>query len=183
MHFFEYYYKNIIKYDLINKFHYKNIKHLPLLKKIVLNFGCKGSELKNLAAILLSLELITTQRGMITTSKNSNILLKIRKGNPVGCKLILKKTTMYNFFSKLIREIFSKLKNFTGFNIKQKSLNSNAISYNLQNSLIFSELEQNYYLFNKLPPLNITLVTNTINSNEFLFLLNAFKFPIKLMQT
>jgi len=179
MHFFEYYYENIIKYDLINKFHYKDIKHLPKLKKIILNFGCKSSELKILAAILLSLELITTQHGVLTTSKNSNILLKIRKGNPVGCKLILKKTIMYNFFSKLIYEIFSKLKNFTGFNIKYKSLNSKAISFNIQNSLIFSELEQNYYLFNKLPPLNITFVTNTVNSNEFLFLLNSFKLPIK----
>nr|YP_009495528.1 ribosomal protein L5 [Psammoneis japonica]AWQ64258.1 ribosomal protein L5 [Psammoneis japonica] len=179
MHFFESYYENIIKYDLINKFHYQNIKELPKLKKIVLNFGCKNSDLKNIASVLLALELIATQRGRITTSKNVNILLKIRKGNPVGCKLVLKKTLMYSFFSKLICQVFLKFKNFSGFNIKYESLNSKAISCKLENSLIFSELEQNYYLFNQLPILNITLVTNTINPKEFLFLLNAFKLPSK----
>ena len=179
MHFFEYYYENIIKYDLINKFHYKDLKQLPKLKKIVLNFGCRNSDLRVLATILLSLELITNQRCVLTISKTSSVLLKIRKGDPVGCKVILQKTIMYHFFAKLLFKIFSKLKNFSGFIIKSTSLNSKAVSYKLKNSLIFSELEQNYYLFNNLPSLNITIVTNTTKKKDFFFLLSSFKLPKK----
>jgi ribosomal protein L5 len=36
--------------------------------------------------------------------------LKIKKGNPVGCKVILKKHTMYFFYFKLITSIFLKIK-------------------------------------------------------------------------
>lgn len=83
MNILEYYYKKIIVYDLINKFSYNNLKKVPELKKIILNFGCKNFEIKNIASSLLSLELITAKRGTITKSKQANILLKIRKGTRI----------------------------------------------------------------------------------------------------
>ena len=180
MHFLEYYYQNIIQYDLLNKFRYKNIKKLPKLQKIVLNFGCKNSDIKNLSTALLSLELITNKRGNLIVSKNSNILLKIKKGNPVGCKVILKKTFMYNFFAKILINIFPRIKNFTEFNTQKNKLKNNAFSYKLTNALTFLELEQNYYLFNNLPNLNITVTTNTKTKKELVFLLHSFKLPLTL---
>ena len=110
MHFLEYYYNNVIKFDLINRFNYKNLKNIPKLEKIVLNFGCKTFELKKLSLSLLSLQLITDKKGILTVSKKPNIVLKIRKGNPVGCKVILTKNLMYLFFAKLLIEILPKLK-------------------------------------------------------------------------
>ena len=78
------------------------------MKKIVLNFGCKNSEIKNLAAALISLELISANEHIeLTKSKRANILIQIRSGHPVGCKVILKKRKMYDFFLKLLREILS----------------------------------------------------------------------------
>ena len=69
MYFLKNYYKNIIQYDLVNKFHYRNLQNLPKLQKIVLNFGYKNPNIKNLASALLFLELITTRRGVITTAR------------------------------------------------------------------------------------------------------------------
>ena len=97
MYFLENYYQTTVQYDLINKFHYKNLQKLPKLQKIVLNFGYKSPNLKNLASALLFLELATGKRGVITTASKPHILLKIKKGNPVGCNVILKKTLMYAF--------------------------------------------------------------------------------------
>ena len=174
MHFFEFYYENIIKYDLANKFNYKNVNKLPRLEAIVLNFGCKTLSFKLLLTSLLALELITTKKGIFTVSNKTNITLKIKKGNIVGCKLTLRKKTMYFFLAKLLNEIFPKLKNFTKFVIKSDK-QSKSISYKLQNSLLFSELESNYYLFNKLPALDITFLTNSASLDELMFLLNSFK--------
>lgn len=78
------YYRKIIKHDLINKFFYCNLKNIPELKKIILNFGCRSFVIKNIAASLLALKLITTKQGTIIKAKRANILLKVRKGNPVG---------------------------------------------------------------------------------------------------
>src|SRR5687768_2095497 len=108
------YYKQIIKYDFLNKFNYKNINQIPRKKKIILNFNCKGFELKKLAITLLSLELISMQKGNATKSKKASINLKIRKGHPVGCKVILKKEKMELFLLKLLNKIFPELKNFKG---------------------------------------------------------------------
>jgi large subunit ribosomal protein L5 len=110
MFFFERYLHQIISYDLINTFFYKNLKEIPKLKKITLNFGYQNSTFRRLVSSLLALEFITCKKGNLTISKDLNVFLKIKKGNPVGCKIILKKSTMYLFYLKLITSIFSKMK-------------------------------------------------------------------------
>ena len=176
MHFLEYYYVNIIKYDLINRFNYQNVKNIPKLKKIILNFGCKTFELKMLATSLLSLQLISARKGMLTVSKQPNIILKIRKGNPVGCKVVLVKTLMYTFLAKLFLEALPRLKNKISL---KKVLYKNTLTYNFENVLIFKELEKNYLFFSQLKDLQVTFVTNTFTNEELFFLLNSFKFPTK----
>lgn len=175
MYFFNQYYNNIIKYDLVNKFSYKNLKTIPELKKIVLTFNCKNFEIKQLSSALLALKFITNKNGKLTVSKKPNILLKIRKGNPVGCKIILTKLNMYIFMEKLYKEILPKFKH--KINIKQNQ-NLNAITFNISNPLIFKELEKNYFLFNSLKNLQITILFNSINNKELLFLLNSIKIKL-----
>ena len=180
MHFLEYYYLNIIKYDLINRYKYKNIREIPKLKKIVLNFGCKTSELRKVSTSLLFLQLITTKKGTLTVSKHSNIVLKIRKGNPVGCKVFLVKTAMYKFLSKLLIDVLPRLKNKI---ILKKGLYKNTLTYNFENIMIFQELEKNYLVFSLLKNLQVTFVTNAVSNEEFFFLLNSFKFPTGIIKT
>lgn len=174
MHILEYYYEKIIKYDLINKFFYTNLKELPKLKKIILNFGCKSFEIKNLASALFALELVTNKRGILTTSKKANILLKIRKGHPVGCTVVLEKTDMYIFFLKLLNEVFPNLKDFKGIRLPKKAKKT-SFSFTIKELISFEELSTHFYLFNNLPPLNITLITNTKTQEELIFLINSFK--------
>ena len=177
MNILENYYKKIIRYDLINRFSYFHLNEIPCLKKIVLNFGCKNVEIKNISASLLSLELITKKRGSLTRAKRSNILLKIRKGHPVGCVVVLKKKEMYDFFLKLSTEIFPNLKDFKGL-MTSKKIKQTSFSFTLKDLINFKELEKQFYLFINLPPLNIIIITNSKTKQELLYLLNAFKFPL-----
>lgn len=178
MNFLKQFYYKTVKYDLINKFSYKNTKELPILKKIVLNFNCKSIEIKQLSTCLLALELITNQKGLLIVSKKPHLSLKIRKGNPIGCKVTLKNSNMFFFLSKLIIQIFPKLKNFKGFIIKKKS-KKNSFSFELLDIFNFKELEDQYHLFYNLPKLNITLVTNSKTVEELLFIFKSFQLPIK----
>ena len=173
----ENYYKKVIRYDLINKFSYTHLEEIPQLKKIILNFGCKTFEIKRVSAALLSLGLITKKRGALTRSKRANILLKIRKGNPVGCVVVLRKKAMYTFLLKLVTEVFPNLKDFKGINISNK-LSTTSFSFTLSDLINFKELEKQFYLFINLPPLNITFITNVKTKQELLYLLNSFKLPL-----
>jgi large subunit ribosomal protein L5 len=178
MHLLEKFYTKTLKYELINKFRYTNTKNLPRLKKIILNFGCKTADIKQLASCLLAIELITNQKGTFTTTKHSNILLKIRKGNPTGCKVTLQNFNLFNFLYKILLEIFPKLKSFKGF-IVNKKIKKKTFSYELHETFSFTELENHYYLFNNLPKLDLTIIMSSTNKNELLYLLKSFQLPFK----
>ena len=87
MHFLEYYYKTVIKYDFINTFFYHNLNEIPKLKKIILNFECKNLTIKSFVTILLTLELISSKKASITKAKIPNLFLKIQKANQLVVKL------------------------------------------------------------------------------------------------
>jgi large subunit ribosomal protein L5 len=176
MNLLENYYKKVIRYDLINKFSYNNLGNIPELKKIILNFGCESFDIKNIAAALVALELITIKQGIVTKSKRANIMLKVRKGYPVGCIVILTKAKMYQFFFKLLTEIFPTLKDFKGLNLSKK-LKNKSFSFTLLDLINFKELEKQFYLFTDLPPLNLIIVTNTKTHKELIYLLTSFKIP------
>lgn len=177
MNFIEQLNLKTIKYDLTNKFFYKTTKEIPEIKKIILNFGCRTTDIRRLSASLLALELITSKKGKLTTTKKANVVLKIRKGNPIGCKVTIQKKPMFNFLEKVLINVFPNIKNFTGIKFN-KQITNKSFSYQLRDTFNFSELEEHYYLFNNLPSLNITIVTNSKTKGELMFVIKSFQFPI-----
>jgi ribosomal protein L5 len=176
MHFLENYYKKIIKKDLLNKFKYSNTNEFAKFKKIILHLGLKHNNIRKIAINKLTLELLTKRKSNLTFSKKPNLFLKIQKGHPVGCKIILTKKTMYMFIERLLTEIFPKIKSFQNLKIK---IQNNNFSFKINcNNIKIKELEEQYPLFTNLPYLSIHIETNTKTKKELLFLIKSFKFPI-----
>jgi large subunit ribosomal protein L5 len=174
MTFLNYFYNKTTKYDLINKFNYNKTKNLPKLKKIILNFSCKNTQIKNLSASLLALELITLKKGNLTTTTKSNILLKIRKGNPVGCKVVLQNCKMFTFLERLICDIIPIIANIKKYKVADIR-NKTSFSLKILNALNFKELEKSYNLFNELNNLDIVIVFESHLKKELIFILNSLK--------
>ena len=160
-----------MKYNLINKFNYKNLEDIPKIEDITINFNCQNFELKHLGTSLLALQLITKKKGNLTIATKPNVILKIKKGIPVGCKVLLKGKSMYDFFLTFIFKILPLLKNTT----KKKIKKCNNITYTIKNTLIFKRLEKNYLIFNNLKSININITTNTKTKTELFFLFKLFK--------
>lgn len=171
------YYNEIIVPDLINKFRYDDITKIPKIKKIILNFGDPKIDLRNLVSALLALELITDNKGSVTISSKPNLMLKIRKGSPVGCKIVLTGESMYKFVFKLICEVFPRVKDFSYLKLSKRLDNDN-FSFSLKDLSSFKELSKQFYFFSRLPPLNLVFVFNTSSKSELSYLLKSFKFPI-----
>ena len=166
----------IIKHDLINKYNYKTIKKLPKLKEITLNFSCTAVTLQKFATTILALEIIASKKSSITTSKSSNIILKTQKGQPAGCKVILKNAHAYSFIEKLMLQIVPKLTNFSGFKVQTKPP---TFSFKLfSREIVLPELENQYPLFNNLPILDIHIKTTAKSVEECVFLAKALKIPL-----
>lgn len=175
MFLLRYFYFKILKYDLMNKFIYKDTREIPILEKIILNFGCKTAEIKQVVESLMAFELMTTQKGLFTIIKYPRISLKIQKGNFVGCKVTLRKINMFSFFFKSLIEIFPKFKNIMKFRV----IKNFGCFYELYDVFVFSDLEMNYYLFSSLSKLEIVLVTSSKTLEEFLFILNSLESSFK----
>lgn len=175
MHFLKFYKKKIINHDLVNKFKYKNNQKIPEIEKIILNFGCKNFNIQKFATTLLALEIIATKKSSVTIAKSTNIMLKIQKGHPAGCKVVLRKQEIYTFLTRLFLEILPQLKNFMGFKFKK---DSNFSFILIGDKIVLQEFEDQYPLFANLPNLDINISTNSKNQKELLFLIQSLKLPI-----
>ena len=176
MNFLKIYNQRILKQDLVNKFSFRNSKNFPELKKITLNFGCKSFTVQKFAVTMLALELISLKKGTITAAKKPNLLLKIQKGQPAGCKVELKKKEIYVFLTKVSLEILPKLKHFSGFKLENQL--SNFFFHIPGNKLILREFENLYPLFINLPALDVNISTNSTNYKKNLFMVKSFKLPL-----
>jgi large subunit ribosomal protein L5 len=165
------YYQNISTYDLLTKFHYKNIFQIPKITKISLNIGFKNAniEKKKLINLLVLLKIIANQKPIVTQSKKNNIFLKIKKNSIIGCKLTLRKKNIYVFLEKLIIFILPQINNNIKFNFKNK----NILSFQIKNILNFFELRREFLKFKDIPSIDVSIHTNAKNNKELLFLLNS----------
>ncbi len=170
---FKNHYQNITTYDLITKFNFKNIYEIPKINKICLNIGFKNAniEKKKLINIIILLKLITNQKPIVTKSKKNNIFLKIKKNSIIGCKVTLRKKNINIFLEKLLIFILPNI-NEINFNIKNK----NILNFQIKNILNFFELKTEFLKFRDIPPIDISIHTNSKKNNELFVLLNSLFF-------
>ena len=167
-------YKNYkINYDLINKIVFNSIFKIIKITKIILNMGQKDCKKEKILSVILTLELLTSQKGVLVQSKKNIISLKIKKGAIVGCKVTLRKKNVFLFLEKLVLFYFPKMKDFKGFQINQENF-----SFSVNNLLNFFELEDKFSQFSQLPKLDIVFVLKNSNPDRTRILLNSFNFPV-----
>lgn len=109
-------YNSEIKSALVQQFSYGNIMQVPHIEKVVLNMGVgEGSTNASLLDSAVSeLTAITGQRAVVTRAKKSIANFKIREGMPVGCRVTLRGTRMYEFLDRLINVAIPRIRDFRG---------------------------------------------------------------------
>ena len=171
MNFFNKYNKNIVKYDLIEKFLYKNYMELPQIEKIILNIDIKNFNMKKIVSSLFALKLISKKKGTTINSKKPCILLKIKKGDIIGCRVILINSQIDYFISKQVLQSMFTIKRLNINEHTNKSLN-----FTVDTLFFFNEIEQYFSFFENLSSLKVTLIINNLNYKEIFFILKSAKF-------
>lgn len=170
--------RNVIVPEMKKIMNYKSSMQVPRLDKIVISMGVSegGRDIKVLEKSMEELGLITGQKPVICRAKKAISNFKIRKGLPVGCKVTLRKTFMYEFFDRLINVALPRIRDFKGF--PNDSFDQNG-SYTLgiSEQTIFPEIEMDKVT--RVQGMNITIVTTGKNKKETQELLRLFGFPFK----
>ena len=163
---------------LMKKFGYKSIMQAPRLEKICLNRGVNGAVTdKKLVDIAVDeLSTISGQKAMATLSKKDISNFKLRKGMPVGVRVTLRDTQMYEFLDRLISVALPRIRDFKGINDKGFDGRGN-YTLGITEQIIFPEI--NIDKINKIMGMDITFVTSADNDVEALELLKQFGLPFK----
>ena len=157
---------------------YSNSMQVPKVQKITLNMGVGEAvgDKKALGKAQNDLEKITGQKPVMTKAKKSVASYKIREGFPIGCKVTLRKTRMYEFLDRLINIALPRVRDFRGLDKKSFDGNGN-YSIGVKEQIIFPEID--YDNIDTIRGLDITITTSANSDAEALALLQAFNFPIK----
>jgi large subunit ribosomal protein L5 len=149
---------------MMEKFSYKNVMEVPRLEKIVINMGVgKAKEnAKILESAVSDMTLIAGQKPVITRAKKSVANFKLREEMPIGCKVTLRKTQMYQFADKLINIALPRVRDFRGVSDKSFDGRGN-YSIGIKEQLIFPEIE--YDKVDSIRGMDIVFVT-TANTDE-----------------
>ncbi|MDI6617198.1 MAG: 50S ribosomal protein L5 [Clostridiales bacterium] len=161
---------------LMQKFGYKSPMQVPKLEKVVLNMGVGDAREnpKALDSAASDLATITGQKAVITKAKKSIANFKVRKGMPIGCKVTLRGTRMYEFTDKFLSVALPRVRDFRGVSEKAFDGRGN-YSFGVKEQLIFPEIE--YDKVDKVRGMDIVFVTSAKTDEEARELLKLLGMP------
>ena len=171
-------YKEEIRTALKDKFQYKSVMQVPKLQKIAINqgVGAATTDKKLIETAINELSTITGQQAVAAKSKKDISNFKLRKGMPVGVRVTLRDTHMYEFLDRLISVALPRIRDFKGINDKGFDGRGN-YTLGITEQIIFPEI--NIDKINEIMGMDITFVTSADNDVEALELLKQFGLPFK----
>ena len=171
----EYYYKNIHPM-MVSKFDYKNKFEVPKLIKVVINIGVGEAvkDSKKINSAIKEITAISGQKPVVTRAKKAIATFKLREGMPIGVKVTLRKSHMYEFIDRLINVALPRVRDFRGLNGKSFDGNGN-YSLGLKEQIVFPEID--YDNIDTIRGMDICVVTSAKSDKEGKELLKNFDFP------
>lgn len=171
-------YQSEIVPGLMKQFSYKSVMQVPRIQKIVLNMGVGDAvnDKKILEHAVGDMTKISGQKPAVTKARKSIAIFKIREGYPIGCKVTLRSTRMYEFLDRLISVAIPRVRDFRGISGRAFDGRGN-FNMGVKEQIIFPEIE--YDKIDALRGLNITITTTAKTDDEARALLSAFRFPFR----
>jgi len=155
-----------------------NVMQVPRISKITVNMGVGEAvtDKKVMDAALADLTKITGQKPLITKSRKANASFKLRAGLPIGAKVTLRGTRMYEFLDRLISIAMPRIRDFRGVSPRAFDGQGN-YTLGVKEQIIFPEIQ--YDQVDQVRGMDITITTTARDDRHGRALLEAFNFPFR----
>ena len=170
-------YLDEVRPAMSREFGYKNAMQVPHVQKVVINIGIgreTGDNPKAADSALHDLQMIVGQRPVITKARIAIANFKLRENRPVGVKVTLRGSRMYDFMDRLINLALPRVRDFRGVPADAFDGRGN-YTLGVKEQLIFPEID--YDKIDKLRGMEITFVTSARTDDEGRALLKHFGMP------
>jgi len=160
---------------LREKYGYTNPHQIPRLVKIVVNMGV-SAELEKTAVddAARDLALITGRKPAINRARHSVANFKLRKGQPIGCRVTLRREVMYEFFDRLVSAALPRIRDFRGLSPRSFDGRGN-YTFGIADQTIFPEIDLDK--IKRHQGMDITFVTSARTDAEAYDLLRLLGMP------
>jgi large subunit ribosomal protein L5 len=161
---------------LKQKFQYKSVMQVPRITKISVNKGI-GAAVADKKLIDVGMEEITSitgQKAVPTRSKKDISNFKLRADIPIGVKVTLRGSRMYEFMDRLMNVALPRVRDFKGVSDKGFDGRGN-YTLGVKEQIIFPEISIDKVT--KISGMDITFVTTAQTDEESYELLKAFGMP------
>ncbi len=171
-------YDDEIRAKMIAEFGYKNAMQVPVIEKIVLNMGVGEAvnDTKKVTTAAGDLALIAGQKPVITRARKAIATFKVRENMPIGAKVTLRQTRMYEFLDRFITVALPRVRDFRGCNPKSFDGRGN-FAIGLKEHIVFPEID--YDKTESVLGMDIIVCTSAKTDDEARALLRAFNFPFR----
>ncbi|NYT52505.1 MAG: 50S ribosomal protein L5 [Candidatus Vesicomyosocius endoextente] len=171
-------YKNKISLILQKELGMSNPMQTPKIEKITINMGLGNAlgDKKILQNGLEEMSLISGQKPLTCNARKSVASFKLREGNPIGCKVTLRKKKMYEFLDRLVNIAIPRIRDFRG--LKTTAFDGRG-NYNMgiTEQITFPEID--FEKVTKIRGMDIAITTTAKSDEDAKKLLAMFKFPFK----
>lgn len=171
-------YRTKVVPELMAKFGYKNVMQVPRIVKVTINMGVGEAlaDKKVMDHAVADLQKISGQKPVIIRARKSVAAFKVRENWPIGCKVTLRKTRMYEFLDRLINISIPRIRDFRGLSGRSFDGQGN-YSMGVKEQIIFPEID--FDKIDALRGMDITVTTTAKTDEEARALLQAYNFPIR----
>ncbi len=171
-------YKEEIVPSLMEKFSIKSKLEVPRLVKIVINMGVgRAKENKKLLEDATKhLAIISCQKPSITRARKDIAGFKLRKGDPVGCKVTLRDKNAFEFMDRLISIVLPRIKDFRGLSAKSFD-GRGCYSMGISELAVFPEINIDSIEF--VQGMDITFVASVKSDEQSREMLRLFGMPFR----
>ena len=165
-----------IRPNLVKEFGYENMLQVPRLDKVVLNMGIgeATADTKKVSQAREDMERIAGQKAIVTKARKSIATFKVREGMPLGCKVTLRSTRMYEFVDRLVTIALPRVRDFRGLNPKSFDGGGN-FALGIKEHIIFPEID--YDKAESIWGMDIIVCTTARTDIEARALLRELQFP------
>ncbi|MBW3552558.1 MAG: 50S ribosomal protein L5 [Gemmatimonadetes bacterium] len=171
-------YEERVSGKLMEDFGFDNAYRVPRVEKVVINVGMgeAARNPKSLDAVVEELGAITGQKAVVTRAKKSISNFGLREGMPVGAKVTLRRTRMYEFLDRLINVAMPRVRDFRGLPTRAFDGRGN-YTIGVKEQVIFPEIE--YEQVESIHGMDIVVVTTTDKDDEAYALLREMGVPFR----
>ena len=154
---------------------YANVHQIPRLVKIVINMGVSTMLEKGaLEDAVKDLTLISGRKPMLCRARKSVSNFKLRAGQPIGCRVTLRREVMYEFFDRLVTAALPRIRDFRGISSKAFDGFGN-YSLGISDQTIFPEIDLDKV--KRTQGMDVTIVTSARTDQDARQLLTLMGMP------